>query len=397
MSLRGGITKFAARDPGPGARIAGFIAHLRDQGLRLGVAETELALTALTHLDTPTEPTIRQALRAICCGCAEDTQRFDALFDAYWRNGGRVRPRVTPANNTQGQKVGARTPEDGPRSGQTGKMDAPEDGDGDGEASGDGSGKLVAAKTRNLMKTDLRDLIAPDDIRAAEAVAMRLGAALRDRRSRRRKAATKGRQLDFRRTLRRSLATGGEPLHLAMRRRPDRPVKLALLVDVSGSMAVYAKPFLAFMAGLMRTDSAAEAFLFHTRLVRVTGALREDDPLRALGRLTLLADGMGGGSRIGGALADFAKGPAKTCVDGRTVVVILSDGYDSAAPQDVGAALAALRKRGCRVVWLNPLKGWRDYEPVAAGMAAALPHLDLFAPANTLASLAALEQEFTRL
>jgi uncharacterized protein with von Willebrand factor type A (vWA) domain len=131
--------------------------------------------------------------------------------------------------------------------------------------------------------------------------------------------------------------------------------------------------------------------------VRITEALRDDDPLRALNRITLLADGFGGGSRIGGALDDFARGQARRFVNGRTVVMILSDGYDSAAPEVVGDALARLKKRGCRVIWLNPLKGWAGYAPVASAMAAALPHLDLFAAANTLADLAALDRELARI
>jgi uncharacterized protein with von Willebrand factor type A (vWA) domain len=247
------------------------------------------------------------------------------------------------------------------------------------------------------MKTDLREVVSAQDIREAEAVARRLGEAIRDRRSRRRRAARKGAMIDLRRTLRASLATGGEPLRLARRTRPDRPVKIVALCDVSGSMAVYARPFLAFLAGLMRADDAADAYLFHTRLVRITEALRDDDPLRALNRITLLADGFGGGSRIGGTLDEFARGQARRFVNGRTVVMILSDGYDSAAPGAVGDALARLKKRGCRVIWLNPLKGWTGYAPVAQAMAAALPHLDLFAAANTLADLAALDRELARI
>jgi uncharacterized protein with von Willebrand factor type A (vWA) domain len=203
--------------------------------------------------------------------------------------------------------------------------------------------------------------------------------------------------IDMRRTLRASLATGGEPLRLARRTRPDRPMKIVALCDVSGSMVVYARPFLAFLAGLMRADAAADAYLFHTRLVRITEALRDDDPLRALNRITLLADGFGGGSRIGGALDEFARGQARRFVNGRTVVMILSDGYDSAAPGVVGDALARLKRRGCRVIWLNPLKGWTGYAPVAQAMAAALPHLDVFAAANTLADLAALDRELARI
>lgn len=131
--------------------------------------------------------------------------------------------------------------------------------------------------------------------------------------------------------------------------------------------------------------------------MRVADALRDKDRLRALARLSLLADGFGGGSRIGASLDQFSRTYARRFVDGRTVLLILSDGYDTDPPQHLAAALARLRKRGCKIIWLNPLKGWADYAPVAQGMAAALPYLDLFYPANRLADLAALEQELARL
>jgi uncharacterized protein with von Willebrand factor type A (vWA) domain len=236
-----------------------------------------------------------------------------------------------------------------------------------------------------------------EDIAAAEVIARRIGAALRDRRSRRRIAAYKGDRLHFRKTIRASLATGGEPVRLLRKRRPDRTRKIVALCDVSGSMSVYAKTFLAFLAGLMRADTAADAYLFHTRLVRITEALRDKDAVRAIGRMSLMADGFGGGSKIGLSLMRFADTYAKKFVDGRTVVIILSDGYDTEAPQTIGDALAKLRKRGCKVIWLNPLKGWADYAPIAAGMVAAMPHLDMFKAANTLNDLVLLEQDLAAL
>ncbi|MFN3845549.1 MAG: vWA domain-containing protein [Paracoccaceae bacterium] len=390
--MRGAVTRFAARDDGPAPRVIGFMAHLRENGFRLGVAETRLALAAVAATDT-SEMAVRRALKCVACGCADDWARFDTLFDSFWRNGGRVRSKVMPSAPT------AHTRNTRSAVGQStaggGKADAPDTGTGDSEAGGDG--RLIASTVQNLMKKDLRDIVGTDDIQRAEQVAYRLGRALRDHRSRRRKAARRGTQLDLRRTIRGSLATGGDPLRLARKRRPDRPVKIAALVDVSGSMTLYAKPFLAFLAGLMRADPASDAYLFHTRLVRVTEALRDDDPFRALNRLTLLADGFGGGSKIGDALQHFASTYARRLVNGRTVVMILSDGYDSAPSDALALAMAQLARRGCRIIWLNPLKSWRDYAPVAAGMAAALPHLHLFAPAATLSDLAALEQELERL
>jgi len=162
-------------------------------------------------------------------------------------------------------------------------------------------------------------------------------------------------------------------------------------------MSVYAQVFLAFLAGLMRADTAADAYLFHTRLVRITEALRDKDAMRAIGRLSLMADGFGGGSKIGQSLMRFADTYAKRFVDGRSVVLILSDGYDTEPPAMIAAALEKLRKRGCKVIWLNPLKGWADYAPIAEGMAAALPYLDTFKAANTLADLAALEHDLVSL
>ncbi|MCV3273679.1 vWA domain-containing protein [Roseobacter sinensis] len=390
------VTRFAARDPGPAARVAGFMAHLRENGLRLGVAETETALAALAEVTAAQPEDCRRALRAVCTGCKEEAERFDTLFDSFWLDAGRVKQKIVP-NRTESRQDGVRSSRDGSGVAEdtTGSATAPDDTGGASDS--DGTGKLIATERRTLSRRDLRDLVRPDEISATEDIARRLGAALRDRRSRRRIAARKGDRLHFRKTIRHSLATGGEPIRLLRKRRPDRARKIVALCDVSGSMSVYAQVFLAFLAGLMRADSAADAYLFHTRLVRITEALRDKDALRAIGRMSLMADGFGGGSRIGPSLARFADTYARRFVDGRSVVLILSDGYDTSPPETLAAALAKLRKRGCTIIWLNPLKGWRDYAPVAEGMAAALPHVDLFKAANTLDELAALERDLVTL
>lgn len=390
------VTRFAGRDPGPAARVGGFVAHLRQNGLRLGVAEADLALAALTHVTAAQPEDSRRALRAVCTGCKEEAERFDALFDSYWLDAGRVKQKVIPTKSSRiSDDVHSSRDAKGQDASGSGTANAP-DGD-QGEADSDGTGKLIATEVRNLSRKDLRDIVRPKEIAEAEAVARRLGAALRDRRSRRRIAARKGDRLHFRKTIRQSLATGGEPVRLLRKRRPDRTRKIVALCDVSGSMSVYAQVFLSFLAGLMRADTATDAYLFHTRLVRISEALRDKDALRAIGRMSLMADGFGGGSKIGPSLQLFADTYAKRFVDGCSVVLILSDGYDTAPPEAIGMALAKLKKRGCKVIWLNPLKGWRDYAPVAGGMAAALPHLDLFAAANTLDDLAALERELVTL
>ena len=201
----------------------------------------------------------------------------------------------------------------------------------------------------------------------------------------------------MRRTMRKSVATGGEPLQLLRRRRPERPVHLVSILDVSGSMQLYARVFLSFIKGLIGNDQRTDAFLFHTSLVCVSDALRDKDTLRAVNRLSMIVRGFGGGTKIGASLRTFNAQYARRLAGRRTVVVIMSDGYDTGDASEVGNALAQLKRRGCKLIWLNPLLGWKDYQPVAASMAAALPHIDYFAPCNTLDSLRDLEQELNHL
>ncbi|MEM8591213.1 MAG: VWA domain-containing protein [Pseudomonadota bacterium] len=390
------VTRFASRDPGPAARVTGFMAHLRANGLGVGVADTALALEALTYVEASHPEETRRALKAVCTGCIEDTEAFDTLFDAFWLDNGRVKQRIAPGKAHGSDSVHSSRKADGfDAANGAGAPNAPDSGEG--EAASNGEGKLIATDIRNLARKDLRELVTAEDISEAEAVARRLGQALRDRRSRRRAAARKGHGLHFRRIMRRSLSTGGVPLHLIRRKRPDRSRNIVALCDVSGSMGVYSQVFLSFLGGLMRADPTSDAYLFHTRLVRITEALRDKDTMRGIGRMSLMADGFGGGSKIGSCLEQFARTYAKRFVDGRSVVLILSDGYDTGPAAELAAAIERLAKRGCRIIWLNPLKGWRDYEPVSLSMQAALPHIDLFSAANTLGDLSALEPELARL
>lgn len=392
------VTRFPARATGPADRMIGFMAHLRLNGIPLGVGETATALDAVTAVN-PTRPEeVRLALKAVCAGTAEEAARFDDLFAAYWQNRGRDYAGVDSGDSARPRSAHQRSPYIGEALStlRGGKQDQP-DPDEEGEADHGDDGRLVGSQVTNLRRIDLRELMTPEQIDEAAKTAERIARAIRDRRSRRYKAARRGAKLDMRRIARRSVATGGEPLHLSFRHRPERPANIVALLDVSGSMTVYARVFLSFVKGLIGADPRADAYLFHTRLIRITDALRDDDAMRAVNRLTLMAQGFGGGTRIGGNLAAFNRSYARARVGGRSVVMILSDGYDTDPPDLIARELATLRKRGCRILWLNPLKGWASYQAVARGMAAALPHLDLFTAANTLESLAALEPELERI
>jgi uncharacterized protein with von Willebrand factor type A (vWA) domain len=207
---------------------------------------------------------------------------------------------------------------------------------------------------------------------------------------RRRKTAKRGDRLDLRRMLHASIPHGGEPIEIFRKKPRHRPLRPVLLLDASGSMAQYSGLFLRFMLALLKELPAGDGYLFHTRLVEIGPVLRERRRAKALERLALLSEGWGGGTKIGDCLKVFLKHHARHALRGRSAVFILSDGYDTGAPEDLGRAMAALAKRTRQVFWLNPLLGWESYRPVAGGMAAALPHIDVFAPAHNLDSLAAL-------
>ena len=393
-------TTFPAPASGVSERLAGFTAHLRANGFNVGVRETQCVLHAMQSLDIQDRQDLRLATQSILATRADHFNQFDELFDAYWFNNGRKRQALAATQHTRSASNNS-VFQPGTDTSQLhtgeGEAEQAEDGLSNGESHTSGDGKLIGSRVSNLEKIDLREFMTPEALQEAQAIAQQLAKAISDRRSRRRVSANKGALLDLRKVMRDCISHGGEPIHLFKRRRPTRPVRIVTLLDVSGSMVVYARVFLAFLKGLVSHDSKTDAYLFHTSLVRISDALRDSDTFRAVNALSLKAQGFGGGTRIGYNLEQFNQQYASKSVNGRSVVIILSDGYDTDSPDRLASALARLKKRGCKIIWLNPLKGWKDYAPVAAGMAAALPYLDVFEAANTLERLAALEPHLQRL
>ncbi len=380
-------------------RVAGFVAHLRLNDFALGPAESAAALALFGDIDGCDPREVRLGLKSLLAGRREEWERFDDLFEAYWQGRGCIRRRPdTPATDSRSRPPPGpwRNHLAPPPAGGSERVHPPgAHGPDDGEARG--RGRVVASPRSSLARTDLRHLADPAELAEAERLAARLARAMRHRISRRYRNAPRAPRLDLRRTVRRNLGRGGEPVDLVRRRRRDRPVRVVVLLDVSGSMEQYSRFFLQFVKGLTDTWAESDAFLFHTRLVRITDALRDHDPVRAMSRLALLAQGFGGGTRIAESVRFFNTRYAKAALDSRSVVMILSDGYDTGDASAMSREMQRLRRRARRVVWLNPLLGWRGYEPVARAMAAALPFVDCFAPAHTLEALAAIEGELARL
>ena len=194
---------------------------------------------------------------------------------------------------------------------------------------------------------------------------------------------------DLRATVRASLRHGGELFERRYREQAERPRRLVLICDVSGSMAPYSRMLLQYMQACVAARARVEAFVFGTRLTRVTRELRGRDSDRALARASASVDDWSGGTRIGEAIAELNREHGRRIGRG-SMVILLSDGWDRGEPDELAEEMARLARTAHRVIWLNPLAADPRYEPLTRGMKAAMPYVDRLLPGNSIASLEAL-------
>lgn len=380
-------------------KLAAFLKTLRDSAFAIGLREGQDAAMLLASGFAEKPGLMRSAFKHLLSARKSDWEKFDGIFDAFWL-GRRVRSRSAVAGSAKAA--------DNPsfknlQDGTTGNNDAhapvdqaPSGDDADQHLGGEGRME-GASRAENLAETDFRKIADPVQIEEAHAIAARLAKAMRTRLTRRDLARRRGYRLDLRRTIHSNISHGGVPISLMMRQRKEKPLRLVMLLDASGSMSMYTAVFLRFIHGVLDEFREAEAFLFHTRLVHISSAMKERDAARALDRLSMMAQGTGGGTKIGECLADFNRWHAARVIHSRTCVMIVSDGYETGDAALLGREMAALGRRCRRIVWLNPMMGWEGYAPEAAGIKAALPHVDLYAPAHTLKSLSELEPYLAKL
>jgi uncharacterized protein with von Willebrand factor type A (vWA) domain len=355
-------------------RLAGFPTFLRANGFAVGGGDAVQVLRTAERVGVLDSHVLRWSLQALLCGRGDEWRRFDDLFDAWF----------LPANRWQ--KPEPRQVDRGLAGEQPGSAS-----EGDEQADADTARPRRAASRESVLSsTDFRALTEREHALDIEALMRRFARQLRPIRLRRHVHARAGRQLDLPSTIRRSVASGGTPLHLAWRdRRRVRP-RLVLLIDVSRSMALYSFFYLRLARALSAEWADIHSFIFHTGITAVSQALHDPDSWRAQERLHLIAQGFGGGTRIGESLVQFNREHAPRLVHSRTAVIVMSDGYDTGDPQLLSGTLAQLKRRARRIVWLNPLCNQPGYAPVSEGMRAALPHLDLLAPGADLASIRAV-------
>ncbi len=257
------------------------------------------------------------------------------------------------------------------------------------EAEGGAAGRMVASAAEMLRDKSF-DSLSEDERNHAALLIRHLKLSVPSRTARRQRPSVKARRFDLQRTLRSSLRTQGEPFRRAYKDRRQKVRPLVLVLDVSGSMSAYSRALMQFAFAAISAGQKVEVFCFGTRLTRVTRALRTRDPDAALQEVAATVQDWDGGTRIGESLRGLLDEYGQHVALRRAVVVLCSDGLDRGDPDVLAAQMARLGRLAWRVIWVNPLKGSPLYQPLARGMAAALPHVDVFLPGHNVASLEAL-------
>jgi uncharacterized protein len=372
--------------PAPVARLVGFGRQLRARGLPVGTNRILTFCRSVAALVPLDRDHLYWAGRASLVAHPDHVEAYDRAFDDYFGSG-----RLREALGGMFSGVDAPAPAEIEIAGIPEEEDS---GAGEGDATEEIEVLRLIASGAEVLRTKSFEQLTVEERRRADRLIRKLGLTLPLRRSRRLERATKGTHFDLRRTLRSSMRTQGEPLRREWQSRRDIARPLVLVLDVSGSMAPYARALMQFGFAAMSSKPVSagrrhrvEVFCFGTRLTRVTRALRTSDPDRALNEVARLVRDWEGGTRIGASLKSLLDDYSQAVALKGAVVVLCSDGLERGDPNLLASQMARLHRIAHDLIWVNPLKGTTGYEPLARGMAAALPHVDHFMTGHNLKSL----------
>jgi uncharacterized protein len=372
---------------GAARTMVAFCRFARQEGLSTGLPETLGALQAAAVLGAGNTDELKWGLRAVLCSSKQDWDRFEKCFLTFWQRSSQEGSTAKPSPRGERHQETITALIDRGRVPWVMSTDSAEDRPREPE----GAQAVTGASARDrLSQADLSSL-SQADLAALERISARLFRQMSRRLARRRSCGLRG-QVDLRRTIRGNLSHGGDPINLRFRRRKLRPYRLLTLLDISGSMSAYSMFLVKFLYALQRHFRHVETFLFSTRLTEITGLFRAPCLSEALAALGERPAGWSGGTNIGGSLREFNQLHGRKLRSADTLFIILSDGWDTGDVGVLGRELSAVKRRVRKLIWLNPLLGLEDYQPITGGMSAALPHIDVFAPAHNLESLLALER-----
>lgn len=353
---------------------------LRGLGVEVTPAQMLDFVAALEVVDLRRRDDVQESARAIFVNRREDLALFDEAFALFWR--ARPTSQMPPMDLGNLLKKRPAAEEQYRLISRTGGENQPRQ-----EEDEPFVDKLFAASEREVLRH--KDFARMSDYELAQVKQLMQELPWQPplRRTHRRRPDRQGNQLDLRRTFRANLRHGGEALRLAHRRRTSKRRRLVVLCDISGSMDRYARVLLQFLYGLSRSLDQVEAFVFSTRLTRITRQLQRRDIDEAVDEAAKNVHDWAGGTRIGDALHTFNFEWGRRVLGQGAVVMIISDGWDRGDPARLDAEMDRLHRSCHRLIWLNPLLGSPTYQPLTRGIQAALPHVDDFLPVHNLVSL----------
>ena len=365
-----------------------FCRLLHGFGIPIPPDSSLVAMRGLQEINLTNRLEFRTCLRLCLLKRPEDTPLFTQLFNSYWTlsQTNEAMPSASEQRQTghaqsePGDNNSNQPPEGNMSSEESVQVEMLQAHDEDGAPAPD---QMGAASRWGNSSTLASDENRTSDPRELQRIAQALAAQLATRRSRRREPHASGRILDFRRLMRNSISTGGLPIQLSWKRRQVTRAQLLIFCDVSRSMESHARMLLEFAAAVLRQAWKVEVFLFASKLTKVTDRWIESD----VSSLVKSKSDLGGSTEIGLSLQAFLEDYDYCLTGNRSTIIILSDGLDAGEPEHLSRAMAQLKSRSERIIWLNPLLATRAYEPTARGMAAALPYTDVFAPAHDVGSL----------
>ncbi|TMI92148.1 MAG: VWA domain-containing protein [Bacteroidetes bacterium] len=358
--------------------IVQFCRFLRQKGFTVTVEEEATALQALQHIDYGNNQVFFLALQAVFCRSKTQLDEFKNLFNEYWK-------RLDSAADAKLKNEETKQPPIAQP--QLKSLKAWLYGNKNKETEETASYSV----NENLSQKDFSAV--PEDevdelMQTVKSIAKRLAA----KTNRRYESSHKIDLPDLRKTLRKNLRRGGELLDIIHRRPKRNRVKLVLLCDVSRSMELYSAFFIQFMYAFQQVFRRMETFVFSTSLKRITFLLKQKNFDEAIRLLTSENSGWSGGTRIGEALNVFTNDYGKKMLGSKTIVIIVSDGWDTGNIDLIKKSMEFIYAKSKKVIWLNPLAGFEDYKPDVSGMKAAMPFIDVFAPVHNAESLKRLEK-----
>jgi len=347
---------------------------LREVGIEVGPGRVADAIHGLDSVDLTRQEDVYFTLRQTLVSRHDELELFDRAFVAWFLRGP-VAPLVRQKDRRRFADKAVRDTLESEREDEEEELFE--------------SAEPVerGASAHELLREKDFAEMTPDEFERVRRLMAAIARTRPRRTSRRRSPDPRGDRLDLRRLCRKSLRTGGDPVEQTWKARKTVHRKLVVLCDVSGSMDAYARALLFYLHAIVGTGTGVEAFAFGTRLTRLTPDLATRDPEAALARATEIAIDWGSGTRIGSSLAEFNTVYGRRALSRGAVIVIVSDGWERDDPDLIGREMAKLARAAYAVVWVNPLKGNPEYQPLAGGMRAALPFVDRFLPGHNLRSL----------